>query len=157
MTRKEQLIYGILGLSGVLLQVLIFNHLSFGEIRPDLPLVLLIWVISTQKRTTALVFAAFTGLLFDFFMDLWGLHLMAKTATTWLVYRFTPRIEETKLVFSQVFLLIFAISFIHHLIFLLSSLFTQVYQAEHMFLEYLIGCSFLTAIIGSIIYILRDT
>ncbi len=154
--KSELLKYGIIGLVAVLLQMLIFNHLSYGPIQADITLVALIWVIATKDRTTAILFAAFTGLLTDFFLDYWGLHLMAKTLTTLLVHSFVFRLKETRLFFTQVFLILLGISVVHNLFFLLAALFAQIYQAGPVFVQILIGSSFMTAITGSVIYILRD-
>lgn len=148
--------FGLIGLASTLLQILIFNHLSYMAIRPDFPLIVLIWVIATQSRTKSLLFAAYIGFLSDFFLDLWGMHLLAKVITTLLVYTFIPRIEETRLFFTQVFLLLLVITLVHNLFFLISALFTQVYQSESVFFQILFGSSLLTAAIGSIIYLLRD-
>lgn len=154
--KSDVLKYGIIGFVTILLQVLIFRHLSFRGIEPDFVLLVLIWVIATRERTLSLLFAAFVGIMTDFFLDLWGLHLLAKTFTTLLIYNYIPRIKETRLYLTQVFLLLFVISILHNLIFLLAAWFTQVYHAELIFLQILIGSSLLTAIIGSIIYTLRE-
>ncbi|MBP3191156.1 rod shape-determining protein MreD [Natronogracilivirga saccharolytica] len=154
--KSNLLKFGLIGLAAVLLQVLIFSHLSYGAVEPDFVLIILIWVIATQERTTAILFAAFTGFLTDFFLDFWGLHLLSKTLTTMFVYNFIPRIEETKLFLSQVFLLLLVISLVHNLLFLIAAFFTQIYQAEAVFFEVLFGSSLLTAVIGTIIHLLRD-
>ena len=154
--KSDLLKFGLIGLTAVLLQILIFTHLSYGAIEPDFVLIILIWVIATQGRTTAIFFAAYTGLLTDFILDFWGLHLLSKTLTTLFVYNFIPRIEETKLFLSQIFLLLLVISLVHNLLFLISAFFTQIYHAEAVFFQILFGSSLLTAIIGSIIHLLRD-
>ncbi|MDG5766090.1 rod shape-determining protein MreD [Balneolales bacterium ANBcel1] len=154
--KSDVLKFGLIGLAAIVLQVLVFNHLSYRAIRPDITLVVLIWVIATQNRTLSLIFAGYIGLMNDLFHDLWGLHLLSKTLTTLLVYRFVPRIEETKLFFTQVFLLLFVITFVHNLFFLLSALFTQTYATEHIIIELLIGSSLLTTAVGSIIHLLRE-
>ncbi len=154
--KSDRLKLGLIGLAAVLLQLLIFRHLSYGAIEPDVTLIVLIWIIATKSRTTSLFFAAYVGLLNDFLADLWGLHLISKIITTLLVYSFVPRIEETRLFFTQVFLLLFVIALIHHLIFLLAAFFAQIYQVESVFFQVLIGSSLLTAAIGSIIYLLKD-
>ncbi len=147
---------GLIGLIAVLLQLLIFRHLSYQAIEPDIVLLVLMWVIITQNRTKALLFAATTGLLTDFFLDLWGLNLLAKTLTTFIVYPLLIQFKESRLIFTQVFLLLFVISLLHNLFFLLSAYFTRVYHAELVFFQILVGSSLLTAIIGSIIYLLRE-
>ncbi len=154
--KSDILKFGLIGLTTILLQVLVFDHLSYRAIRPDLALLVLIWVISTQPRTLAILFAAYIGILFDFFHDVWGLHLLSKTITTLLVYRFVPRTEESKLFFTQVFLLLFVISFVHNVFFFISALFIQIYQTDHIIFDILIGSSLLTTAVGSIIYLLRD-
>lgn len=154
--KSDLLLYGLAGLAAVLLQVLIFRHLSYGPIQADFTLLALIWIIATQKRTTALLFAAYTGFLHDFFLDYWGLDLLAKTLTTLLVYSYIPRAKEAKLFFTQVFLILFSVSLLHNLFFLTSALFAQIYQAETVFFQILFGSSLVTASLGSIIYILKD-
>ncbi len=154
--KSELLKFGLIGLAAVLLQMLIFNHLSYGPIQADITLVALIWVIATQNRTTAILFAAFVGLMSDFFLDYWGLHLMAKPLTTLIVYKFVPRVEETRLFFTQVFLILLGISLVHNFFFLIAAFFAQIYQAGPVFLQIMIGSSLMTAITGSIIHILRD-
>ncbi len=154
--KSELLKFGLIGLVAVLLQMLIFTHLSYGAIQADITLVALIWVMATQDRTRAILFAAFVGLLSDFFLDYWGLHLMAKPLTTLIVYRFVPRMEEARLFFTQVFLILLGISVVHNFFFLLVALFAQIYQAGPVLIQILVGSSLMTAITGSIIYILRD-
>ncbi len=154
--KSELLKFGLLGLAATLLQLLIFNHLSYGPIQADITLILLIWVIATQNRTMAIFFAAYVGLLSDIFLDYWGLHLLSKTLTTLIVYSFVPRIEESRLFFTQVFLILMGISIVHNFFFLLSAFFAQIYHAELVFFQILLGSSLMTAVTGSIIYILRD-
>lgn len=154
--KSKELKFGIIGLAAVLLQILIFRHLSYGPVQPDFVLLVLIWVIATENRTTAILFAAYTGILNDFFLDYWGLHLLSKTMTTLLTYTFVPRIKETRLFFTQVFTLIFVITVAHNLIFLIASFFAQVYDADLVFFQILFGSSLLTAALGSIIYFLWE-
>ena len=154
--KSEILKFALIGFAAILLQILIFNHLSYRHIQPDFTLLVLIWVIATQNRTKSLLFAAFIGILNDFFFDLWGLHLLAKTVTTLLVHSHIPRIEETRIFSTQVFFILLVITLVHNLLFLISALFTQIYEAEPVFFEILLGSSLLTAIIGSIIYLLRQ-
>ena len=154
--KSDLLIYGLAGMAAVLVQVLIFKHLSYGPIQADFTLLALIWVIATQKRTAALLFAAYTGFLHDFFLDYWGLNLLAKTLTTLIVYAYIPRLEEAKLFFTQVFLILFSVALLHNLFYLISALFAQAYQAETVFFQILFGSSLVTAALGSIIYILKE-
>ncbi len=154
--KSELLKFGIIGLSAVILQMLIFNHLSYGPIQADFTLIILVWVIATNNRTTALLFAAFIGILTDFFLDYWGLNLLSKVLTTLIVYSFIPRIEQSKLFFTQVFLILFLVSLTHNLFFLLTAFFAQIYHADLVFFQILFGSSLMTALTGSIIYILRD-
>lgn len=154
--KSEVYKFGLLGLAAIILQILIFNHLSYRYMRPDFTLLVLIWFIATQNRTRSILFAAYVGILNDFFLDLWGLHLLSKTVTTLLIHSFIPRIEETKLFFTQAFLLFLVISLVHNMVFLVAALFTQIYQTETIFFEILFGSSLLTAAVGSIIHLLRE-
>lgn len=144
--------FGLIGTVVVLLQVVIFNHLNYEAIRPDIALLAVLWVMATHNRTTALLFAGFVGIFSDFFMDTWGLNMLAKTLAAFIVYPFTPRLEESRLFISQVFILVLAVSLIHNLFFVMAAWFSQVYETQHYFLQILFGGSLYTAIIGSIIY-----
>lgn len=145
-----------MGLAAVILQILLFRHLGYGPIEPDVTLIMLIWVMSTQSRTLSLFFAAYVALLTDFFLDHWGLSLFSKTVTTLLVYRYIPRKEDSRLFFTQVFLLIFVISLLDNFLYLLAAYFSQIYSTHQVFLQILIGSSLLTAVIGSVIYALAE-
>lgn len=155
--KSDLLKFGIIGLAAVLLQLLIFRHLGYHFMEPDFTLVILVWCIATQSRTHSLLFAAYLGFLNDFFLDLWGLHLMAKTATTLLLYTFVPRINEARLFFTQAFLLLFVISLIHNFILLMAAWFTDNYTMENIILPVLIGGSLLTSVLGSAVYMLRES
>ena len=144
--KSDLLKLGLIGLTAILLQVLIFRHLSFQEMEPDFVLLVLMWVIITQNRTRAIVFAAAVGLLADFVLDLWGLNLLAKILTTLIVYPFLIRFKESRLIITQVFILLFVISLIHNLFFLIAAYFSSVYHAELVFFKILIGSSLLTSV-----------
>ncbi|MEX0679857.1 MAG: rod shape-determining protein MreD [Balneolales bacterium] len=148
--------FSLIGLVAVLLQILIFRHLGFGVMEPDFVLLILIWVIATQNRTRSLLFAAYSGLLIDLFLDLWGLHMLSKTLTTFIVYPFIPKEEDSRLFLTQIMVLIFVIALVHNLLFLIFAFFAQIYHAELIFFQILFGSSLLTAIIGSIIYLFKD-
>ena len=150
--KSGMLKYGIIGTAVVLLQVVIFNHLNYEAVRPDVALLAVLWVMATSSRTTALLFAGFVGAFSDFFMDTWGLNMLAKTLAAFIVYPFTPRLEESRLFISQVFVLVFSVSLIHNLFFVLAAWFSQVYETQHYFLQILLGGTIYTATIGSIIY-----
>lgn len=154
--KSEFLKFGAIGLAAILIQLLLFKHLRYGPVEIDFVLLVLIWVMARKDRTTALLFAAYVGFLSDFFYDLWGIHLLSKTVIAFFAYPFIPKIEESKLFFTQVFLLLFVIILAHHFIFLFSTFFTQIYDVKPIFFPVLLGSTLLTAFFGSIIYLFKD-
>ncbi|MEX0928148.1 MAG: rod shape-determining protein MreD [Balneolales bacterium] len=147
--------YSLWALGAVLLQMLIFRHLRFFGAEPDFVLLYLIWIIARNDRTTALYHAAGMGLFIDVLLDLWGLNLLTKVAIVFLAYNFIPKETESKLLLSQVFMLILLVAFFHNLIFLGVTNFAQS-RVDLIFWNVLLGNTLFTSIIGSFIYLFKS-
>lgn len=139
----------------VLSQLLIFRHLRFFGAEPDFVLVYLIWIIAAKDRTTAIYHAAAMGFMLDVTLDHWGIHMVAKVATVFLAYNFTPKITETKLLFTQVFFVILLFALFHNLLFLGIAAFAQS-RIDIIFWNFLIGNALFTSIIGSFVYLFKS-
>lgn len=153
---KEQLKYIAAGFIFLLLQIVLFRHLTIFRAQPDLVLIFLVWYMSRQNRTAALLMAALLGFLQDFFLDLWGLHMFTKTLLVYLGYRFIPKAHSATLSIGPVGLTIFLAALLHNLIFLGLNLFIQNYSAELLFWYHLIGSSLYSAIVASVIHLFRN-
>ena len=154
MTRK-QLTYVGFGLLFLLLQVVLFRHLSIYGMRPDLVTIFLVWFMSRQNRTAALLMAGLLGFLQDFILDLWGLHMFTKTLLVYISHRFIPRDQKTLLLIGPVFLTVLLVALLHNLIFLGLNLFMQSYSAEAMFWRHLAGNSLYSAVVACCIHLFR--
>lgn len=151
-TTLQQVLWG---LAIVLLQILLFRHLQFFGTHPDLILVYLLWIIATRDRTTALVAAAGTGFLQDLFLDQWGLNMMAKTLTTFLIYNFFPKVSDARMMLYQIFILVLLASLVHNLVYLGVALFADIFAADAVFWRFWIGNSIFTAVLGTFIYMFK--
>lgn len=144
------------GIGFVLLQIVIFRHLSISGAEPDVVLLFLLWLATRRDRTSCLLFAAGLGFLQDALLDLWGLHMFSKTLLIMVIYRFLPRQTETRLSIWQVFLTVLICSILHYLIFMSLGFLVETYATDAYFLTYWIGNSIYTAMIGSLIYLLSS-
>lgn len=152
---KEWLKYIGAGLVVLLLQIILFRHLTVFYAQPDLVLIFLVWYMSRKNRTAALLMAALLGFLQDFFLDLWGLHMFTKTLLVYVGHRFIPKAQKTNLSIGPVFLTILLAALLHNLIFLGLNMFIQNYTAEILFWHHLIGSSLYSAIVASVIYLFK--
>jgi rod shape-determining protein MreD len=144
------------GIGFVLLQIVIFRHLSISGAEPDVILLFLLWLATRRDRTLCLIFAAVLGFLQDALLDLWGLHMFSKTLLIMIIYRFLPRQTETRLSIWQVFITVLICSVFHYLIFMSLGFLVETYATDSYFLTYWIGNSIYTAMIGSLIYLLSS-
>ncbi|SHE78980.1 rod shape-determining protein MreD [Fodinibius roseus] len=152
---KEQLKYIGAGVLFLLLQIMLFRHLSIYQMQPDLVLVFLVWFMSKKDRAAALLMAGLLGFLQDFLLDLWGLHMFTKTLLVYLSHRFIPQDQKTPLLIGPVFLTVLLAALLHNLIFLGLNLFIQNYSAEVLFWRHLIGNSLYSAVIACCIHLFR--
>lgn len=152
---KEQLKYIGIGIIFLLLQIVLFRHLSIYQMQPDLIIIFLVWFMSKQNRTAALLMASLLGFFQDFLLDLWGLHMFTKTLLVYVSYRFIPQSHKTPLVIGPVFLTVFLAALLHNIIFLGLNLFIQNYSAEILFWRHLIGNSLYSAVVACCIHLFR--
>ena len=144
------------GLGVVLLQIVIFRHLKIFKIQADIVFVYILWIMFQKDRTTAILMAAFLGFLQDAMMNLWGLNMFTNTFIAFAGYRFIPKHSESQLMVGQVFLLVLVFSLFHNIIFLSLASFVKNYAVELYFWYILLGSSFYTAIVASIIYLFKN-
>jgi len=140
------------GLLFITLQIIIFRHLSFYEIQPDIVLVFLIWAMTRCNRTTAILLAGVTGIFQDALLDLWGLNLFTKTLSTFTFYNFVPKIEHTRPNLTQVFVVVLIYALVNNFIFLNLGGLLEAYTTQIYFWRHWIGNSIYTAIMGIFIY-----
>ncbi|MCW9707759.1 rod shape-determining protein MreD [Fodinibius salsisoli] len=153
---KKQLTHLGIGLVFLLLQVVLFRHLTVFHAQPDLVLIFLVWYMSRQNRTAALLMAALLGFFQDFLLDLWGLHMFTKTLLVYISHRFIPKTRAITLSIGPVGLTVLLAAFLQNLIFLGLNMFIQNYSAELLFWNHLIGSSLYSAVIASVIYLFRN-
>lgn len=149
---KDILLGGLIILS----QLLLFRYLKVFGAEADLVLIYLVWIVATRDRFTAIVHAAIMGFALDFFMDTWGLHLIAKTLTIFIVYNLIPKFTDTKLPTWQIFAVILAISFLHNIFFVGIAQFGQIFRVDSYVWIILLGNSFYTALTGSFLYLFKS-
>jgi rod shape-determining protein MreD len=152
---KEWLKYLGVGLIFLLLQVILFRHLGLFYAQPDIILIFLVWFMSRKNRTASLLIAALLGFLYDFILDLWGLHMFTKTLLVYIGYRFIPKSQKATLAVGPVFLTTLLAAVAHNFIFLGLSFIVQNYGAEIMFWNHIIGSSLYSATIASVIYLFK--
>lgn len=139
----------------VLSQLLIFQYLTVFGAMVDSVLVFVLWTSMYYKRHQVLLFAAGLGLFQDALFDVWGVNMFAKTITIFIIYRFVSRNSESRMIIWQVFVLILVAAITHNLFVLAFSTFLDVYNNSFSPIILLLGSSLYTAIIGSIIHILK--
>tara|TARA_R110002124_G_scaffold277621_4_gene449169 strand:+ start:7921 stop:8397 length:477 start_codon:yes stop_codon:yes gene_type:complete len=143
------------GILFVLSQYLIFQYLTIFGALADPLLVFLMWIAVRYKRHEVLFFAAGLGLFQDALFDVWGLNMFTKTLTLFLVYKVISRNSEVRLLIWQVFGFLFVAAFIHNIFYLGFSYFLDAYSYSFSPIILLIGSSLYTALIGSILHILK--
>jgi len=145
----------IIGVFFILLQVLIFQHLSFYGATPDLLLIYLLWLAMRYDRVKLVLFAASLGLIQDALFDFWGLNMFSKTLLCFLVYNFVNQRKEGRLLVWQIFLVLVSASIIHNLLFLGLSYFIDAYTAGFIPIIFVLLSSLYTALIGSMLFIFK--
>lgn len=150
--RSDLIKYYFFGVVAVIAQILLFRHLTFYGAQADIVLVFLLWSCLHRVRGEVLLLTAVIAFLQDSLLDLWGLHMFTKTITVFLVHAYVNRSRDNQPLIWQVFLGIFAISFIHNIVFLALSSFVELYATEYIFFQFIFGASFYTAIAGTAVY-----
>lgn len=144
-----------IGLVFLILQLVLFRHLTIFEAYPDLVLIFLVWYMSKENRTAALLMGASLGFLQDALLDIWGLNMFSKTLLIYVVHRFIPKDHKTQLSVGQVVITVALAALFHNLIFLGLNIFIQNYTAETLFGAYLLGSSLYSAIVAALFYMFR--
>lgn len=145
----------IVGVIFILLEVMIFQHLSFFGATPDPLFVYLMWLALRYDRMHLILFAATLGFIQDALFDFWGLYMFSKTLFFFLSYNFLNRRSESRLLIWQIMLIIFIAAFIHNCIFLGLSNFIDAYAAGFLPIIFLLGNSLYTAVLGALLFIFR--
>lgn len=144
-----------IGLIFVLSQLLIFQYLTIFNAIVDPVLVFILWTALKYKRHEVLLFAAGLGFFQDALFDVWGLNMFAKTITMFIMFRFVARNSEVKMIIWQVFALILTAAITHNFFIVVFSQFLNVYNNTYSPIILLVGGSLYTAVIGSLIHILK--
>lgn len=145
----------LVGLSFILAEVLIFQHLSFYGAAPDPLLIFLMWLAMKYDRVKLVVFAAILGLTQDALFDFWGLNMFSKTLLCFLVFNFVNRWKEGRLLIWQIFLALFGLAMLHNLIFLGLSSFIEAYTTGFIPIIFILGSSLYTALLGALLFIFK--
>lgn len=145
----------IVGLSFILAEVLIFQHLSFFGATPDPLLIYLIWLGIRYDRVKLVLMAAALGLIQDALFDFWGLNMFSKTLLCFMIFNFVSRRKETHLLIWQIFLIIFSASLVHNVIFMGLAGFADAYATGFAPIIFLVVNSFYTALLGSMLFIFK--
>lgn len=145
----------LVGLSFILAEVLIFQHLSFYGAAPDPLLIYLIYLGIRYDRVKLVLMAAALGLIQDALFDLWGLNMFSKILLCFMAFNFVNRRKENRLLIWQIFLMIFIAAVIHNLIFMGLASFSDVYSTGFAPIIFIIGNSLYTALLGSMLFIFK--
>ncbi|HKJ34871.1 MAG TPA: rod shape-determining protein MreD [Balneolales bacterium] len=145
----------LLGLACVIVQIVIFRHLKIFSVQADIVLLFIIWLMTQRDRTTVIIIAAILGFAHDALMDLWGLNMFANTLVAFLGYKYMPKNAESRLLTTQVFLLILIVTLFHNIIFIGLASFINSYATSLYIWYFLIGGSLYTALVGSIVYLFK--
>jgi rod shape-determining protein MreD len=153
--KSDTIRFFLIGIGIVAVQILLFKNLRIFDGEVDLVLIYLIWVSTKRSKTESLILTAILALFQDAFSDLWGLHMFSKTLTVFILHSYLNRISENRFIFWQVFLIILAVAFLHNLIFLVLTMFSEVYASGYVFWSLMLAGTLMTAVIGSFLHLVR--
>lgn len=142
------------GLAAILLQVMIFRHLELWGVTPDVTILYILAICAVRPRTYALILGGSIALLLDIFLDTWGVHLFCFTILILFSHGIVTTQWENKLLVGQTFLLLLVLAAAYNLVFLLIASFAGIYDTNLLFLNFWLGSSIYTAVIGIIFYLL---
>lgn len=145
----------LVGLSFVLAEVLIFQHLSLFGATPDPLIIFLLWLSMKYDRVKIVLFAAALGLLQDALFDFWGLNMFAKTLMCFFFFNFVYERKEGRLLIWQIFLVVLVASVFHNLIFLGLSSLIDAYTTGFSPIIFILVNSLYTAILGAMLFIFK--
>ncbi|HYW36094.1 MAG TPA: rod shape-determining protein MreD [Balneolaceae bacterium] len=153
---KQSVIRVALGIIAVILQAVLFRHLSVLGMHPDFVLLFLLWYMTKGSRTTAILMAAFLGFMQDALLDLWGLNMFAKTLIAFIAQPWIYENMKNRREFPRIITVVFLATLAHNLIFLILSSLSKAYSAEVLFWRHFIGDTIYTTIVAGIIQIIRN-
>lgn len=156
MIRSENIRTLFIGLGILAIQIVLFRNLRIFDAEADLVLIFVIWLCTKRNKTESLLFAALFGLLQDSLTDLWGINMFSKTLIVFILHSYLNRISENRFIFWQIFLMILVIAFLHNLIFLGVSSFSEVYSSDYIVWSLLIISSLFTGVLGSFLHVVRQ-
>ncbi|MBD3616152.1 MAG: rod shape-determining protein MreD [Gracilimonas sp.] len=145
----------LVGLSFILAEVLIFQHLSFFGATPDPLLIYLLWLAMKYDRVKLVLMAAGLGLIQDALFDFWGLNMFSKTLLCFMVFNFLSRRNEGRLLLWQIFLMILLAAILHNVIFLGLASFIDAYTSGFAPIIFILVNSLYTALLGSMLFIFK--
>lgn len=145
----------LVGLSFILAEVLIFQHLSFFGATPDPLLIYLLWLAMKYDRVKLVLMAAGLGLAQDALFDFWGLNMFSKTLLCFMVFNFLSRRNEGRLLLWQIFLMILLAAILHNVIFLGLASFIDAYTSGFAPIIFILVNSLYTALLGSMLFIFK--
>lgn len=145
----------LIGVSFILIQVLIFQHLSFYGATPDLLIIFLLWLAPKYDRVKLILFAASLGFIQDALFDLWGLNMFVKTFLFFILYNFIYQRKESRLLSWQVFTVVLLTALMHNILFLGLASFMSTYSPGFSPIIFVLFSSLYTALIGSMIFIFK--
>ena len=154
MINLKKIQYAAAGLFFVILQIVIFRHLLFFGLQPDVVIIFVLWVAIHTERTTAILLACTIGFFQDALLDVWGLNMFAKTLSLFMAYNPLSRLKESNLLLPQIFITCLLFSLLHYILFLTVGGLLDTYSSELNFWKILLGNSTYTAIMGIFIYLL---
>lgn len=154
MTNLKHIQYVAAGLLFVILQIIIFRHLTFFGIQPDIVVIFVIWIAMNTKRTAAILIVAVTGFFQDALLDVWGLNMFTKTLSLFIAYNTLSRLNQSNLLVPQIFLTCLLFSLLHYILFLTVGGLLEAYSNELNFWKIWFGNSVYTALLGIFIYLL---
>jgi len=143
------------GLGVVILQVIFFRHLKVFNIQPDCVLIFLLWIITKQNRTSAIITAAVLGFTQDAFLDIWGLNMFAKTLLVFIAYNPIVKNMNTRVQLPRTLSIVLLASLAHNLILLTLSSLVANYTAELLFWRKWIGNSMYTTVVAGVVQLFR--
>lgn len=153
--RLEVLKDSLAGIAFVLIQVLLFQHLSILGATPDVLLLYLLWLALKYDRLQLVLYAAGLGLLQDALFDFWGIHMFSKVLLCFMIHGLIGRYTETRLLLWQVFVFILGAAFVHNIIFISMSSFVEAYSVGFAPVIFLLVSSLYTAAIGTALFIFK--
>lgn len=151
---RGELVRDILwGFVFLLLQLVVFRHLSIFGMQIDAVLIYCLFQVNRRNRATSILTCAFFGLMQDAFLDLWGLNLFSKTLTAYVLTFFVRATEEVRMPTIQVFLAVFLACILHNLAFLGVAYFSENYAVQVLFWQHLLGSSLYTSVVATLLHL----